>query len=1125
MLAGVAAALIAAPAQAGTTGGISGRVFDASTHQPLAGVKVEAVSPSAQEVTTSDPRGDYFFVSLPPDTYAIAATKDGYAAFQQQGITIQADTQLRLDIGLTANVKVLGHVVTRSAGDLVRPGQTIDVYSINPSTANAAKPLSGPGGVDQAYGSLATVAGIYVPQGQQGWYQPIYIRGGDQDQIGYELDGVPVNRSYDNAPESLLTDVGQQELQVYTGGASASSNGQGISGYINQVVKRGTYPSFGSATYGLGFPAGYQKGALEFGDALPSGRFSYYVAGSIADQHYRYVDPFNGVSLDNSGFFFPSFQFNSAGNDIDLPGITLGASETRDHEALANIHYKPNSADDVQLLYLNSDLHTFTYGSLNDFGGAATFGAAFAYPDQYVYTGPVDQPINVADVSQYLFPNTPDTDRSYQSVVNPNLRAVADNGFSLTKLQYQHDIGSKAYIQALGFSTYSDWIISDPIPVPSTLLYVLPEITFGGGLNVVDQLNDKNLLTVSGSVASSREYRWTSGYDFLLGGGFTANGLIGGNYLSSVLIGSYTDGTHCYNATNGAYDSCFDPNSQVYFNENTGVFPALTPAPSGPAVTNGAQFVATENGLGGLINQVSPILTAGSIDDRIEASDRLTLDAGARVEHYDDRLVSELNGYPARQFWFNAWNNEYCVGQNLTLIQRTIDPDSGVASPCPSGSGPIHLSPATDPDELNSVFEPRLSATYTLSADGLLRASYGTYARPPNASWVEYGTLQQDLATQLATKFLPYGFTTPQHDLLPDVSHNVDLSWEQRIPSLDASFKITPYYRGVMGQFENILLDTSGDESGVNVGNERSFGVELALQKGDFARQGLSGLLALTYDDSRFTYAKFASGFNVIDLNNHQIETYNAYTSACAPGGSAANETQYGSPVCGTTSSGAPASPCYTSTGAADPTCASGDTTNTYYTMPVQPLQNPNGSYAPYDVIPDEPFAAGNGFGPPVSGTFLLQYKHSRFTATPSVTYSSGAFYGTPLAMEGADPATSGNSIAIPDPFTGQFDKMGAFQQPWRLTGNLGLGYALTSRATLDLTMANLFDSCHQRGYAWDQSQFCVYTTLPFDVAPQSNGNDPNYQFPYTVQNGNNNTQFLGTTLPFQAYLTLQVKM
>jgi hypothetical protein len=1122
------------PARAGTTGGVGGRVVDATTSAPVTGARIEVVSPSASASTTTDAKGHYTFVSLLPDTYSVTVSRDGYQTFEQTGITIQADSQRNLDVALAPSVRELGKIVTKSQSGLVHPGQTIDLYSVTPSVARATQSLSGPGSIDQAYGTLTAIPGVYVPQGQQGWYQPLYIRGGDQDQIGYELDGVPVNRSYDNAPETMLTTIGQQELQVYTGGATASSDGQGISGYINQVIKTGSRTAFGSVGYELGSPTNYQNGSLEYGGGSPDGRFTYYVAGSIASQSYRFADQFNGVSLDHSGFFFPSFQFNP--NPIDLPGITLGASSTKDQEAVINLHYaiphhNDSGSDDIQALYINSNLTTLTYGSLSDFGGPLTFDNAFGYPDQFVYTGQVGAPINPAAVTPYLYPDSPDVARSFQSAVSTNLRASADNGFSLTKLQYQHNIGTHAYLRLLGFSTYSNWFIHDPIPVPATLQYILPDITFGGSVIYSDQLSDKNLLTLSGSIASSQEYRYSSGNDFLLGGGTTIHGTIGGNYLGSTPVGSYTDGTHCYDPTSGSYDSCYDSAAQASLDFNTGAIGPLTAAPPGSAAAlHGAGWIATENAYGGLLNQVSPVLTAGSVEDRIHPNDRLTVDVGARVERYDDRLVNEATGYPARQFWFNEYNREFCASAGtFAPEQRPIDPVTGVVGPCPSGSSPVNLSLSNDATESNSVFEPRIGATYELTSDATLRASYGTYARPPNASWVQYGTVQQDLATPMAQKFLPYGFTTPQHDLLPDVSHNVDLSWEQHMRGTDMSFRVTPYYRGTMGQFENILLDENGNQSGVNVGSERSYGVELGLLKGNFTQDGITGLFTLTYNYSRFTYAKFASGFNVPDLINQQIAQYNAYTSACSTGGSAAGKAQFGTALCGATSTGVAAAACFTPTGAPDPSCASGDVPNPYWTKVPQSFLDPGGSYVPYDVIPDQPLQAGNGFGAPVIATLVAQYKHRQFTVTPSVVFSSGSYYGAPLSTIGADPA-SGNTIPIPDDYTGQFDNMGAFVQPSRLTGNLQLGYALTPRAQLSVTMTSLFDSCHQRGYAWDRAGFCTYTTLPFGQAPNSSTftnapGDPNYQFPYTVQNGNNNTQFLGTQIPFQMYVSMRFKV
>ncbi len=1119
------------PAKAGTTGGLNGRVVDAQTRLPVSGANVSAVSPSGSASATTNAQGAYALLSLAPDTYTLSVELAGYQTISQAGITVQADQTQVLGFTIGRVLTTIGRTASRALTDLVKPGMTSDTYSVSPATAQAGAALGGPGGVDQAYSALALVPGVYVPQGQQGWYQPIYIRGGDQDQIGYELDGIPANRSYDNAPMSLLSNVGTQELQVYTGGASASSDGQGISGYINSVVKSGTSPGFAAIDYGLGSPTSYQKGTFEIGGT--AGRLSYYAAAAVVDQSYRFYDQNNGAFQNNNGYFIPSYGYlpgaydGTGGGFGDLPGYTAGAAHTRDRENVVNLHYglphkSGNAKDDVQLLYITQELYTDSYSSYNDLGGAPAFGGAtLLYPDQYVYSGPVGAPLQAA-TSQYLFPNTPDVQRAFQSPIGPNVRQVADNGYSVEKLQYQHAIGDRAYVRFATYGSYSNWFIHGPVSAPFINNYVLPNHTFGYNALFADQVNDKNLLTLSGSIASTHESRYypTGNFSGNNGDPNTLNPRAG---AYSVLAGSYKDAAgHCYDQTSGVYASCFGSASQATFDSYTGLFAPYMTAPAGSAAAlNGAQWIATENGTNGNLNQVDPILYAASISDQWNPTDRLTINAGVRIERYLDRFIDEAAGYPARPFWVNAYNSEYCSGPALSApVNAGVDPGTGLRLPCPSGTNPVNLSLNSPKNESNSVFEPRVGATLSLSPDRVVRASYGTYARPPNASWVQYGVTQQDLASYIGSRFYSqYGFTSPAHDLRPDTSHNFDVSYEQHLHGTDLSFKLSPYYRGTMDQFENIFLNSGGAESGINIGRERSFGVEFAFTKGSFARDGFAAQLSFTYDYSRFRYSKFASGNSVIDLINNNLKTYNAYTAACAANPAAG--------LCGSTTTGAPAAPCYSPAGAAVACGTPGAVSNPYFGLAPQHLFDPNAEYLPYDAIPDQPFLGGNGFGAPEVATLLLNYKKSRFTLTPSLTFSSGSDYGSPLSTAGVDPATGG-SIIVPNPYTGQFDNMGAFSQPWRLTSNLQFGYVLSPRVHATLTLTSLTDTCVQRGYAWDRAGICAYSTLPFGAAfnaPVSAATDPNLRYPYSVQQGNNNTTFVGTKIPFQAYLNIQLKI
>ncbi len=97
--------------------------------------------------------------------------------------------------------------------------------------------------------------------GGMGWdFNAAYVRGQNSYYTGYEYDGIPVNRSFDNYNSSTESSLGLQELQVYTGGGPASVATAGTAGFINQVIKTGTFPGYGQANLGFGTPTFYHSG-------------------------------------------------------------------------------------------------------------------------------------------------------------------------------------------------------------------------------------------------------------------------------------------------------------------------------------------------------------------------------------------------------------------------------------------------------------------------------------------------------------------------------------------------------------------------------------------------------------------------------------------------------------------------------------------------------------------------------------------------------------------------------------------------------------------------------------------------------------------------------------------------
>jgi hypothetical protein len=271
-------------------------VLDQQTSKGVGGVRVTLTSASQIAKATTDANGHFAFVSLAPDTYTLALDVAGYDASTLSGVTITADARQTLTVNLRRSLRTIGKVTSRSAADLVRPGTTADVYSINARQQDAVSSLGGGGNLDTAYSAIGSVAGAYVPPNQSGYGQAVHIRGGDSDQVGYEFDGIPVNRGFDNSPGGSLSSLGQLELQVYTGASPANAEAQGLAGFVNQVIRTGTYPGSSDLQFDLGGPTYYHNLHLETGGANAARTFSYFVGLGGYNQDFRYIDQFNGAS-------------------------------------------------------------------------------------------------------------------------------------------------------------------------------------------------------------------------------------------------------------------------------------------------------------------------------------------------------------------------------------------------------------------------------------------------------------------------------------------------------------------------------------------------------------------------------------------------------------------------------------------------------------------------------------------------------------------------------------------------------------------------------------------------------------------------------------------------------------
>jgi Carboxypeptidase regulatory-like domain/TonB-dependent Receptor Plug Domain len=318
--------MLAGAAGAATTGTISGTVTDAATKKPVAGATVTAAAPSGRGSATTDAAGFYNVYNLPPDTYSVTIVKNGYRAIMVNGITVVQDQVARVDQPLSKTLQTIGGTSTRGASNLVQPNQTADVYVVSPQQLNAA---AGDGGHRTLYDVIQTTPGI-TSTGVAGRPR---IRGSDTGDVAWEYDGIPINDRLTGLFTTNLSIVGTRNLEVYTGGYNAQY-GNAAAGIINSVVKRGTYPGFGSITYtSQQSPGNEHDLVMEYGGATRDGRLSWY------------------TSLDSSNSD-PIFA-NGYQPFVDSQALTARdstASTIFSRDAVANIHFRPTDRDDIQFL-------------------------------------------------------------------------------------------------------------------------------------------------------------------------------------------------------------------------------------------------------------------------------------------------------------------------------------------------------------------------------------------------------------------------------------------------------------------------------------------------------------------------------------------------------------------------------------------------------------------------------------------------------------------------------------------------------------------------------------------------------------------------------------------------------
>ncbi len=229
--------LISDIAYSGTTGKISGRIIDAETGMPLPGVNVIIEGTNIGAATDGD--GYYTILNIRPGNYTLKASMIGYTPEKVTKVLVRSDLTTTVNFKMTTKVIKSKEVVVIATApvvvkDIAGSHQTISAKEVE---------------------SLPVTSVGEVLDLQAGVSSDFSIRGDNEGQALFRVDGISMRDARSNQPITDIPLSAVQEISVQKGGFNAEYNDV-RSGVINVVSKEGSPDKYsGTLTFKIKPPA------------------------------------------------------------------------------------------------------------------------------------------------------------------------------------------------------------------------------------------------------------------------------------------------------------------------------------------------------------------------------------------------------------------------------------------------------------------------------------------------------------------------------------------------------------------------------------------------------------------------------------------------------------------------------------------------------------------------------------------------------------------------------------------------------------------------------------------------------------------------------------------------------
>ncbi len=354
-----------------TLGSLTGKVLNKTTGKPVANAFVVAKGLGQTFTSTTDTTGYFSFVDMEPGTYSLKISRVGYQTVTVTDIPVTANSTVYESYKLMPAVyKVKGITVSGYQSQTVNPRETMTYYQFSKHELSQLLPSVQSFGINNVLDELPGVENLQTVS-PFSLFGP-HVRGGTGLGTQYAIDGIPIINSglFNNLGNVGLT-TGLLNFQFYPGNYPVQY-GNGIDGYVNEIIPEGFGKIHGSLQTSFGFwldangnqfpifngTTGDFVGYSSQGPQQPNDE-NLVLQGQVKNFHYylNYIALNGGTSgYENPDVILPNYDSSLGYN------LPFFRSDTRD--LALNLNYDLDTNNNLQFLWMNG----YTEGSSNFFG-------------------------------------------------------------------------------------------------------------------------------------------------------------------------------------------------------------------------------------------------------------------------------------------------------------------------------------------------------------------------------------------------------------------------------------------------------------------------------------------------------------------------------------------------------------------------------------------------------------------------------------------------------------------------------------------------------------------------------------------------------------------------------------